>query len=307
MDWECEYVAEQRRRGLIMAKKRMSLRRDDRCATCNADLPAGTTAVWDPTARTVTCLACIGVDAPATSCLGLPVDVEPSATEAVALSEIDTGVAGASARKEHARRQAKHEAQIEARWGTGRIGRIAKALSDDPQTTRAWKEGAVGEERVAEILSERLGDQTVLLHDRKVPRTRGNIDHLVIASSGVWVVDAKRYRGKVEKRDKGGWFSTDLRLYVDGRDQTKLVGGMGWQREAVITALGDEAVPVHCALTFVGAEWPLLFRKPLRFGDVWVSWPGKLAELIDRPGTLGENDVERIARLLAGALPANRA
>lgn len=89
---------------------------------------------------------------------------------------------------------------------------MAKFLSDDPQTTKVWAAGASGEERVAQVLHERLGDKAVLLHDRKVPGTRGNIDHLAIASSGVWVIDAKRYQGKVEQRDVGGWFKPDLRL-----------------------------------------------------------------------------------------------
>jgi hypothetical protein len=59
---------------------------------------------------------------------------------------------------------------------------------------------------------------------------------------------------------------------------------MGWQQAAVPTALGGEDVPVHCALSFAGEEWPLLFARPVRFGDVWVSWPGKLADLVAEPG-----------------------
>ncbi len=126
--------------------------------------------------------------------------------EPVAPAPLDIGDPGRSARDEFERRRAKHEAQIEQRWGSGRLGKIAKALSDDPQTTKAWATGAAGEERVAQILHQDLGDQAVLLHDRKVPGTRGNIDHLAIAASGVWVIDAKNYKGKVEKRDVGGWF-----------------------------------------------------------------------------------------------------
>jgi hypothetical protein len=146
----------------------------------------------------------------------------------------------------------------------------------------------------------------VLLHDRRVPNTRGNIDHIAIAASGVWIIDAKRYTGKVEKRDKGGWFNSDLRLYVGGRDRTSLVEKMGWQDDAVRTALGDDDAPVHSALTFVGAEWPLFFRKPLQFDGVWVSWPAKLADFVAEPGPLAPEDIERIARHLAGKLPANR-
>lgn len=307
-----------------MPTKRMALKRPDRCVDCGAELTAGMKAEWDSDQRTVTCLACIdarpeppaelakssaptSAAAPPPPAPAPPGEQQPADDDQIAQpAPIDVGVPGASAHKEHQRRQAKREAQLEEKWGTGRLGRIAKALSDDPQTTRAWKEGAVGEERVAQILQERLGDQAVLLHDRKVPGTRGNIDHIAIGPSGVWFIDAKRYKGKVEKRDKGGWFSSDLRLYVGGRDKTSLVEKMGWQHDAVSTALGENDVPVHRTLTFVGADWPLFFRKPLQFDEVWVSWPAKLADLIAEPGPLDPDDVERIARHLAEALPANR-
>jgi hypothetical protein len=188
-----------------MTVKVMALRRADTCCICAATLPGGTRAQWDSTARTVTCLSC-----------ATPVaDVLPQSAEFDDIPKpppIDVGDPGRSAREEHDRRHAKREAKIEQKWGTGRVGKIAKFLSDDPQTTKAWAAGASGEERVAQVLQERLGATAVLLHDRKVPGTRGNIDHLAIAPSGVWIIDAKKYQGKVEQRDVGGWFKTDLRL-----------------------------------------------------------------------------------------------
>ena len=36
-----------------------------------------------------------------------------------------------------------------------------------------------------------------MLHDRRIPGTRANIDHIAVASSAVWVIDAKRYNGKL--------------------------------------------------------------------------------------------------------------
>jgi Nuclease-related domain len=72
------------------------------------------------------------------------------------------------------------------------------------------------------------------------PPSKANIDHLVIAPRGVFVVDAKNYKGQLERRDRGGFFSTDYRLYVGGRDKTALVAGMAKQAEAVRAALDDE-------------------------------------------------------------------
>lgn len=296
----------------------MALGRDDECASCLVAVPAGMRAQWDNVAKQVTCLVCVelatsaatgavGVQSVTTSCKEPEPLVQPTSPAVVELElpPIDVGSAGASARREYDRRHAKHEQQIEEKWGNGRIGRAAKFLSDDPQSTTAWVKGARGEERVAEILSERLGERAVLLHDRKVPKTRGNIDHLAIAPSGVWIIDAKQYKGKVEKRDVGGWFKTDIRLYVGGRDRTTTVDGLQWQIDAVRTVLGDDDVPVHPSLSFVGAEWPIFFAKPFQLRGVWISWPAKLADLVLGDGPLSPDDVDRIARLVSHKLPAN--
>src|SRR6266545_60432 len=105
---------------------------------------------------------------------------------------------------------------------------------------------------------------------------RVNIDHLAISRSGVFVIDAKNYTGKVQQIEKGGWFSTDLRLYVGRRDCTTLVSGMGKQVDAIRTALGQPVmeefqVEVRAALCFVDAEWSL-FARPFQLGGVWVGW-----------------------------------
>jgi hypothetical protein len=123
--------------------------------------------------RTIHCVSCPTAPAP-----------EPHA--------IDAGVAGRSARQEHERRAAKREAALKDRWGN-RIGGVVLALTDEPQSTRAWAVGARGEEKLAEAL-----DGFTVLHDRRVPGTRGNIDHIVIAPAGVFVVDAKSYEGSIE-------------------------------------------------------------------------------------------------------------
>src|SRR5262249_38779315 len=154
-----------------------------------------------------------------------------------------------------------------------------------------------GEERVAATLHEKLEGRAVILHDRRVPGTRGNIDHVVIAQSGAWVIDAKQYSGKVEKRDVGGLFRTDVRLFVGGRDRTKLASGLDWQMAAIRSALADARVPIHGALSFVGAEWPLFFAKPFQLSGVWISWPAKLAELIIADEVMSIDDVERVAQL----------
>ncbi|HSK77149.1 MAG TPA: nuclease-related domain-containing protein, partial [Thermoanaerobaculia bacterium] len=153
---------------------------DGVCSRCGVALRAGELAVYDRPTRTIHCVTC-----PTSA------DREPEG--------IDAGVAGRSARHEHDRRAAKRETVVKERWGN-RIGGVVLALTEEPQSTRAWAAGARGEEKLATAL-----DGFSVLHDRRAPRTRGNIDHIVIAPAGVFVVDAKKYEGRIEIRNHG-WF-----------------------------------------------------------------------------------------------------
>jgi len=273
----------------------MRLRYAGTCGVCDATLDKGVTAEWNKVTRTVTCIPCSHGREPGMPDESLRPSVPP---ERPLLST--PGEAGASARREYERRHQKREQRLERKWG--RLAPLAKRLSDDPQTTSSWAKGADGERRLAGHLHRVLGDRAVLLHDRKVPRTRGNIDHLADASSGVWVIDAKNYKGKVERRDVGGWFRIEYRLYVGGRDQTRLVDGLGWQIEAVEQAIGDIDVPVKAALCFTDSPWRL-FAKPFQIDNAWVTWAESLAELIAAPGQLDEDDVIRVATRLGETLP----
>src|ERR1700693_3647085 len=156
--------------------------------------------------------------------------------------EIDGGVAGRSAMSEYERRHANREVRIRERWG--RLAGLVLALSDDPQSTEAWQRGSVGETKLAATLAKIGRDDIIVLHDRKVPGTRGNIDHLVVCPAGVFVVDSKRYQGQVHTKEMGGLLSgSDLRLMVGRRDCTRRAAAMEWQVAAVQGALDGNPTP----------------------------------------------------------------
>lgn len=145
------------------------------------------------------------------------------------------------------------------------------------------------------------------MHDRRVPGTRGNIDHLAIGPAGIFVIDAKDYRGSlVEVRDVGGWLRRDLRLNVGRRDRTRLVEGMAWQVEAVTKVLRSAEVEprptVTPVLCFLDAKWPLLFPAH-EFAGVLLETPKRLRELLTRNHVLEPPVVDRLARVLATAFP----
>ncbi|MGH2934437.1 MAG: nuclease-related domain-containing protein [Gaiellaceae bacterium] len=225
--------------------------------------------------------------------------LEPGAVE----NAIDRGKAGASAAREWQRRHDNRERRVRKEFG--RFGGLVLALTDDPHSTSAWAYGANGENALGAQLNELRQEGMAVIHDRRLRGSRANIDHLVVASSGVFVIDAKNYKGRVERSDRGGWFSTDYRLYVRGRDKTSLVGGMQKQIEAVKAVMGDDfgSVRVTPVICFVEADWSL-FASPLQFGDVHVLWPRALAKLLRRDGPLSAEQITRMERMLALSLSA---
>jgi hypothetical protein len=67
----------------------------------------------------------------------------------------------------------------------------------------AWRQGAVGERRTARLLAGLERQGWVVLHDLAVPGSRANIDHLVVGPGGVFVIDSKQYRGRLQLDPSG--------------------------------------------------------------------------------------------------------
>lgn len=159
----------------------------------------------------------------------------------------------------------------------------------------------MGEEAVASHLSKTCPG-VIVLHDRRMPRSRANIDHIAIAPRGVFVIDAKRYKGKIEVRKP---LFGDAKLVIRGRDKTKLVEGLRRQVSAVRAGLAvlEQEVPVGGCFCFVnpdgqagGSGLPLL--RALSIDGIPLFHPRKLSKYLSRPGPVDE---ER-ARILAEAL-----
>lgn len=216
----------------------------------------------------------------------------------------DSGIAGGSARAQHGRRTARRDQAIRDRWGDGFAARVVRAVTTEPQSTRAWAIDAAGEEKLAAELAKVDGLRA--LHDRRVPGTKGNIDHIVVASAGVFVVDAKNHRGMVAINNRGWLIRPDYRLTVDGRDCSVLADKMAWQVEVVTAALSGAPLhpmpPVTPVLCFVAADWPL-FGAPDQFRGVRLESPKSLARLLTRQTVLDEDARSTITAQLATALP----
>lgn len=301
--------------------KRMRLRYTGTCTCCGTSLAAGTTADYDRASKTVACIECLPRAAaldvaaerrPAQGAENAPPTPEELANEAacprlapeqsITLELVD-GQGGASAAAEFQRRHNARQERVLTNHP--RIGRFLLAVFDDPQSTRAWSVGAEGERMLSEMLASMADESLRVLNDRRIPRTKANIDHLVVCPSGVFVVDAKRYRNaRPELRVEGGLFRprTEL-LYVGGRDRTSLVAGMHKQVAVVRDALVDQPeVQVQGVLCFIDADWPV-FGGSFTMDDVAVVWPKKLKASLTAPGALGPDQIAELQWRLHETFP----
>jgi hypothetical protein len=215
--------------------------------------------------------------------------------------DLQVGTAGASARARYDALRRRDDAGRRKTFGP--LAPLVRLIAGPDESTEAWGRGADGEERIAAYLHSAVGGG-VLLHDRSIPRRRSNLDHIAVVSSGIWVIDSKHYRGRVERRTVGGWFRSRPALYVARRDQTSLVAGALRQRALVAEVVGSD-VPVQVALCFIGAEWPF-FARPFTIDGVLVTWPRALARALGAPGGLGAAERTDLARRVAETFPPYR-
>jgi nuclease-like protein len=176
----------------------------------------------------------------------------------------------------------------------------------DRDAAESWGKGSDGESRLAAYVAREVGDRVIALHDRFIPGTRGNIDHIFVAPTGVWVVDAKAHKGKVVRREVGPLWRRDNELYIRGRNRTTLANGVRRQIDAVNAALrADESLrgtDIHAVLCLIESEWGFL-DFPFQLGNVWVMYPGALKKRLRKSGPLARDTMERTALRLELSLP----
>jgi ssDNA-binding Zn-finger/Zn-ribbon topoisomerase 1 len=258
------------------------------------------------------CRGIVNIDAPAAD--------EPGALTA--------GVAGGSAQAEYERRVERENARFRRLWpmlvGLGVViivgafvasfavissvlgfraglswGAVSALLAlllclgavlRTPQTTLAWRRGAEGERKTARYL-EGLGEAGfVSLHDRRVAGLGGNLDHVAIGPTGVWVVETKALRGKVVIDGDS--------LRIGGRRQDRIIGQASREAATLQVALRDLLDPLHLTVRPViclhEGELPW-FNKTVR--GVRLASGRELVRLMQEGETVLDLEaVQRLAR-----------
>jgi hypothetical protein len=144
----------------------------------------------------------------------------------------------------------------------------------------------VQHERVGTFLERELEDVAIVLHDLRVPGSQLRIDHVVVAPSGVWVVDSS--------------WQCELPPARDNLDRATSVDAVGRQVEVVANAVAGRSaeLPIRAALCFPTENWG---GDPRAFciEGVLVTHPTDLVERVRAAGPLDEETMGWIAARLA--------
>lgn len=206
-----------------------------------------------------------------------------------------------SARAKFMRRQANDDWRRQKKFGR-LFAPLVKVMTGESPSMIAWERGGRGEEQTGVLLTRAVGDIGIVLHDRRIPGSRANIDHIAIVPSGVWVIDTTRYSGRVQRRALGGWFTSRSTLYVNRRDCSHLVEGVRHQCELVARTTGPGPLlrPVLC---FADAKRSVPFR-PFTLHDVTITPVRPLAKALRKSGPLNALAVDALARQISTSFPS---
>ena len=145
---------------------------------------------------------------------------------------------------------------------------------------RRKRKGAAGEYLIDARLHRDLKNGEVILNDRRIPNDGGNIDHVVVAHSGVWIIDTKSWEGRIEYKGASGIFDANERLFIGGEDRTYLADDIYAQVIPIAGLLDDRAVPINPAIVFANGNWRstvrLVSNRPYEHNRVLIAWPAAL-------------------------------
>lgn len=100
-----------------------------------------------------------------------------------------------------------------------------------------YEKGAAGEIAVARVLGD-LAAEFVVLHDLNIPGSKANVDHLVIGPTGVFMIDAKQWSGRLTAGADTLWRGTKPIRHE--------CTTAAWEAQQISNAIGRPVQPIIC-------------------------------------------------------------
>lgn len=191
-------------------------------------------------------------------------------------------------------------------WG-GFLGGYIAILESPPANIENWRAGFEGERRTARALAPLRRSGFALLHDvpdRRVDgrSLKGNIDHIVVSSGGVFLLDSKWFGG--DASITGDTVHVQMRDDEDDSyDLTRLASGM---RGAAVRLQEDikDATDVRFVQPVV-VFWNCFAQTPVEsVGVVYVHGEHLVAWLEEQRGAMTAGWVARVAACIAQIRPS---
>jgi Nuclease-related domain len=113
----------------------------------------------------------------------------------------------------------------------------------------AWRRGAAGERHTARLLAPLERQGWVVLHDLAIPGSRANLDHLVIGPGGVFAIDSKQYRGRMQLDGVG-------KLWHGRYPLAPTLRAASWEADQAAQVLPDPGMAVVPVVAVHGAQVP---------------------------------------------------
>jgi Nuclease-related domain len=113
----------------------------------------------------------------------------------------------------------------------------------------AWRRGAAGERRTARLLAPLNRQGWAVLHDLAIPSSAANIYHMVIGPGGVFVIDSKQYRGRLQLDAVG-------KLWHGRYPLASALRAVSWEADQAAQVLPDPRVAVVPIVAVHGAQVP---------------------------------------------------
>jgi Nuclease-related domain len=113
----------------------------------------------------------------------------------------------------------------------------------------AWRRGSAGERRTARLLDPLARHGWAVLHDLAIPGSQANLDHVVIGPGGVFVIDSKHYRGRLQLDPSG-------RLWHGRYPLAPTLRAVDFEADQAARVLPDPGVAVVPIVAIHGTQVP---------------------------------------------------
>ncbi len=171
------------------------------------------------------------------------------------------------------------------------------------QTATTWLRrplaSRASDRNLGEHLERELRGLAAVVHDLELVDAPGVVDHLVVAPSGIWLIEQIETTARVartSRADRNGAGETRTSFTLDGQEAGSLIDRTGSLAAARSTiSLMDFGVDIHTATCLVDASWSMSARPINADGHV-VTWPRALTDAIQASGLLPIRTAHDIAK-----------